>query len=68
MRGEMSVLEANQTWKLVLLPLSKKHVDCKWVYVVKMNLDGSVSLLKARLVAKGSTQTYGMDSILFLML
>ena len=34
---------------------------CRWVYTVKVRLDGQVDWLKARLVAKGYTQQYSLD-------
>jgi hypothetical protein len=60
MDEEMAALDANATWKLVVLPKDKKAIGCKWVYKVKHNADGSVSIYKARLVAKGYAQTYGI--------
>ncbi len=61
MDEEMVALDANATWKLVVLPKDKKAIGCKWVYKVKHNADGSVNRYKARLVAKGYAQTYGID-------
>lgn len=61
MEEEMAALEENQTWDLVDLSAGKAAIGCKWVYVVKMNPDGSVARLKARLVAKGYAQMYGVD-------
>ena len=58
---KMVALDTNGTWKLVPLPLEKKAIGCKWVFVVKVNSDGFVALLKALLVAKGYAQTYGID-------
>ena len=58
---EMNALNGNGTWNLVQLPIGKKVGGCCWVFVVKVNPDGSVSRLKARLVAKGYVQTYGVD-------
>ena len=58
---EMYALNGNGTWNLVHLPTGKKVIGCRWVFVVKVNPDGSVARLKARLVAKGYTQTYGVD-------
>lgn len=61
MEEEMMTLDNNGTWDLVCLPIGKKAIGCKWVFVVKMNSDGSVARLKARLVAKGYAQVYGVD-------
>ena len=58
---EMDALNENCTWNLVHLPTKKKAIGCRWVFVVKGNLDGLVAQLKARLVAKGYAQTYGVD-------
>lgn len=58
---EMRALHKNMTWEIVDLPRGKKTVDCKWVFTVKYNADGSIERYKARLVAKGFTQTYGTD-------
>lgn len=56
MRDEVQALEANITWTLQHLPPWKKPIGCKWVYKIKLNLDGSVERYKARLVAKRYTQ------------
>ena len=59
---EMDALTDNGTWDLVRLPAGKKAIGCRWVFTVKVNLDGSIARLKARLVAKGYTHhTYGVD-------
>jgi hypothetical protein len=57
----IQALDNNQTWELVDLPLGKKTVGCKWVFIVKVNPNGSTARLKAKLVAKGYVQTYGVD-------
>ena len=49
----MDALNDNDTWDLVQLPIGKKSIGCCWIFVVKVNPDGSVARLKARLVAKG---------------
>ena len=51
----------NGTWDLVRLPARKKAIGCRWVFIMKVNLDGSIARLKVRLVAKKYAQTYGMD-------
>ena len=54
---EMTALHSTDTWDLVTLPIDKFLVSCRWVYIVKIALDGWVDHLKARLVAKGYTQS-----------
>jgi hypothetical protein len=61
MDEEMATLDVNATWELVALLKDKKAIGCKWVYKVKHNVNGSVSIFKARLVTKGYAQTYGID-------
>ena len=48
----MTALDDNGTWDLVSCSTGKKAMDCKWVFVVKVNPNGTVARLKARLVAK----------------
>ena len=40
MAKEMDALYSNDTWELVALPLGKSPVGCRWVYTVKVGLDG----------------------------
>ncbi|KAL4302249.1 hypothetical protein GQ457_10G013460 [Hibiscus cannabinus] len=58
---ELHALEQNCTWTLTTLPPGKKAVGCKWIFVIKYKLNGSIQRYKARLVAKGFTQTPGID-------
>ena len=58
---EITALHSSSTWELITLPTSKTPVGCRWVYTMKIGLDGRVDHLKARLVAKGYTQVYGSD-------
>ena len=58
---EMDALTDSGTWDLVRLLVEKKVIGCRWVFTVKVNLDGSIARLKARFVAKGYAQTYGVD-------
>lgn len=51
----------NDTWQLVDLPQGRKAIDCKWVFRLKLNSDGSIQKRKARLVAKAFSQRYGFD-------
>jgi len=61
MIAKMQVLEQNGTWKLVPLPSRKKTGGCRWVYSVKVNLNGEIDHLKARLVEKGYSQIYELS-------
>ena len=51
-RPEMNAFENNRTLDMVELPRGKSLVRCKWVFIVKHKVDGSLERYKARLVAK----------------
>lgn len=61
MDKEIHALEKTGTWILTAFPNGKRPIGCKWVYKVKLNLDGSFERYKARLVAKEYTQREGLD-------
>lgn len=63
MKQELQALEANNTWSLPPLCISKHTIGCKWVYKVKYKSDGTLEKYKARLVAKDFTQQFGIDSV-----
>ena len=46
---------------LFLFHPRKEVVGCRWVYNVKLNLDGSLDRLKVQLVAKWYSQVYSVD-------
>uniref|UniRef100_A0A6N2MRA1 Integrase catalytic domain-containing protein n=1 Tax=Salix viminalis TaxID=40686 RepID=A0A6N2MRA1_SALVM len=48
MNEEMEALQKNNTWELCQLPTGKKKVGCKWVFTVKLKVDGSIDRYKAR--------------------
>ncbi|CAL8167654.1 unnamed protein product [Prunus armeniaca] len=54
MDEEMNAIIKNETWDLVLVP-----VTCKWVYKIKRKANGSIDRFKARLVVRGSSQNMG---------
>ena len=39
---KIEALQKNKTWELVSLPIGKKPVGCKWVYIIKYRVDGSI--------------------------
>jgi hypothetical protein len=61
MHHKITVLQATGTWSLVPLPSHKQPIGCKWVYKIKLKVDGTVERYKARLVAKGYSQVEGVD-------
>ncbi|KAM0981906.1 hypothetical protein EV1_014829 [Malus domestica] len=61
MDEEITMIEKNDTWRLVDRPSDKPIVGVKWIFKTKLNLDGTVQKHKARLVAKGYTQKPGID-------
>uniref|UniRef100_A0A2N9IMV8 Reverse transcriptase Ty1/copia-type domain-containing protein n=1 Tax=Fagus sylvatica TaxID=28930 RepID=A0A2N9IMV8_FAGSY len=61
MQEEFDALQQQGTWSLVFPPPHKNVVDCKWVYKLKHNSDGTIARYKARLVAKGFHQQQGVD-------
>ncbi|GAU41761.1 hypothetical protein TSUD_13620 [Trifolium subterraneum] len=58
---EFNALLRNGTWSLVPPPNNHNIVDCKWLFRIKRNPDGTIARYKARLVAKGFTQCPGVD-------
>jgi hypothetical protein len=61
MNDEYQVLMENKTWHLVPPNSTCNIVNCKWVYHVKKNTDGTIDRYKACLVAKGFKQRCGID-------
>ena len=51
----------NETWELVTLPSKRKLVQCKWVYMTKMDVYGYDVKYKSNLVSKGFFKFHGVD-------
>lgn len=61
MSEEYSTLIQQGTSSLVPLPPQAPVIDCKWIFKIKRNSDGSVARYQARLVAQGFQQTEEID-------
>ncbi|CAM8965547.1 unnamed protein product [Rhodiola kirilowii] len=61
MNKEIQALEHNNTWSIAALPPHAHAIDCKWIFRIKYNSDGTIERYKARVVAKGYTQVEGID-------
>jgi hypothetical protein len=61
MIDEYDALMRNKTWTLIP-PVSRCNViDCKWVFKLKYEANGSADRHKVRLIAKGFKQHLGID-------
>ena len=58
---EYQSLMESDTWDVVPLLKGRKLFRCKWVYITKYALDGSVERHKDQLVARGFSQVEGVD-------
>ena len=61
MHEELVALEENDTWYMVDRPTNAIIIGSRWVYSIKMKVDGFLDRYKARLVAQGYKQEYGID-------
>ena len=58
---EIASLQANNTWVEEKAPKGTNLVSTKWVFTVKLEVDGTIERFKARLVARGFSQVYRED-------
>ncbi|GJT18772.1 zinc finger, CCHC-type containing protein [Tanacetum coccineum] len=58
---EMDSIMGNNTWVLADLPPGCKPLGCKWIFKIKLKVDGTIEKLKARLVIQGFRQKSGID-------
>ncbi|GJU72699.1 putative reverse transcriptase, RNA-dependent DNA polymerase [Tanacetum coccineum] len=61
MQEELLQFKLQQVWTLVDLPLGKRAIGTKWMYMNKKYERGIMIRNKARLVAQGYTQEEGID-------
>ncbi|GLT28302.1 hypothetical protein SLA2020_032440 [Shorea laevis] len=63
--SELSALLENDTWDMVPCPcpFNVFIIGSRWVFSVKLKVDGSIEWYKAGLVAQGYKQEYGVDYI-----
>lgn len=59
--AELSALQQNGTWEVMIPPPGSNLVTSKWVFTIKHKADGTLERFKARLVARGFSQSYGRD-------
>lgn len=52
MDKELQALADNHTWELVLYSSDMSMIGSKWVYTIKVKLDGPLDYYKARLVTQ----------------
>ncbi|GJT42225.1 zinc finger, CCHC-type containing protein [Tanacetum coccineum] len=58
---EMDSILGNNTWVLADLPLGCKPPICKWIFKIKLKVDGTIEKFKARLVIQGFRRKSGID-------
>ncbi|GJX99598.1 putative ribonuclease H-like domain-containing protein [Tanacetum coccineum] len=61
MQEELLQFKLQEVWTLVDLPIRKRAIGSKWVFMNKKDEKGIVIRNKARLVAQGYTQEEGVD-------
>jgi len=44
---EDDTLDRNSTWKIVVKPKDKKIVGCRWIFIIKPEVDGYIDTYKA---------------------
>lgn len=61
MQKEHEALLGKNIWSLIEPLIGSNVIDCKWVFKLKTNVNGTIGLHKARLVAKGFHQAEEVD-------
>ena len=63
MKEELSLIEKNQTRKLMKRSEGTKVIGAKWIFKTKLNPDSSINSHNARLVTGGDVQNEGFVSL-----
>ncbi|GJV15628.1 zinc finger, CCHC-type containing protein [Tanacetum coccineum] len=58
---EMDSIIDNNTWVFADLPPGYKPLGCKWIFKIKLKVDGTIKKFKARLVIQGFKQKSRID-------
>ncbi|GJS56747.1 zinc finger, CCHC-type containing protein [Tanacetum coccineum] len=58
---ETNSILGNNTWVLADLPLSCKPLGCKWIFKIKLKVDGTIERFEAILVIQGFRQKSGIN-------
>lgn len=58
---DMSSIRDKGVWHLVPRPRNRNVIKGRWVFKIKLNVDGTISKFKACYVAKGYSQVEGID-------
>nr|GFD24618.1 zinc finger, CCHC-type [Tanacetum cinerariifolium] len=58
---KMDSIMGNNTWVLVDLPPGCKPLGCKWIFKIKLKVNGTIEKFQARLVIQGFRHNSGID-------
>ncbi|GKB98397.1 zinc finger, CCHC-type containing protein [Tanacetum coccineum] len=58
---EIDFIMGNNTWVLADLPPGCKPLGCKWIFKIKLKVDGTTKKFNARLVIQGFKQKSGIE-------
>jgi hypothetical protein len=58
---EFQPLPNNKAWTFIPFPPNCKPMNCKWIFNIKYNVDGSIVKHKVCLMARGFTQVEHID-------
>lgn len=61
MQAKSSTLERTNTCELVNLPPHIKSICCRWIYKIKLRVNGSTRRFKVRMISKGYNQIKGLN-------